>query len=263
MRPAMLGIMGMMGMNGSYNSFRNQVGFCKLQGFDTISRETSHGVDMFIDGRIHFGVGTRFQSTSDCGRCLHIQGVDNFAIFNHQLNGYEYGKQEKWRNTTNLIAMIFDQCLDPICEMGYLDFDIYSPLQPVRHGNPFHIDWEFIPCPILPEEKMEFLFCLSNTCAQENPRDRNLTQILHDAVSYYWTLFIRNNRLPVHHIYVPEYNVELQDNNGWVYNDVVFNFTGSFTIVVDHQHHVKIDLDDYTPSGAYHGGILISTTIQN
>jgi hypothetical protein len=62
---------------------------------------------------------------------------------------------------------------------------------------------------------------------------------------------------------VPEYNVELQDNNGWVYNDVVFNFTGSFTIVVDHQHHVKIDLDDYTPSGAYHGGILISTTIQN
>lgn len=34
------------------------------------------------------------------------------------------------------IAMVFDQCTDPICDQtGYLDFDVYNELQPVFNGT--------------------------------------------------------------------------------------------------------------------------------
>jgi hypothetical protein len=41
----------------SYNSFVGQIGFCRLQSFDTYSRSSSESVPMFLDGRISFGVG--------------------------------------------------------------------------------------------------------------------------------------------------------------------------------------------------------------
>jgi hypothetical protein len=37
--------------------------------------------------------------------------------------------------TVPFLAMVFDQCTDPICDQtGYLDFDVYNELQPVFNG---------------------------------------------------------------------------------------------------------------------------------
>ena len=246
-------------MEGSYNSFVDQTGFCKLQGFDTVSRSTSHSVPMFMDGRVSFGVGTRFRSISDCGRCLRIRRIDRFAIFSFELDSYEY---DGARNDSGIDAIIFDQCLDPVCTPGYLDFDIYSPLQPVRDGNPTHLEWEFVPCPILPGEFIELLFCFSNTCHEHDAVARTSATILAGADPFYWTVFVRNSRLPVRHLYLPEHNVALDDDNGWVYRRGAFHLTIPFSLTIDHRHNVTIDLLRHPSLDDYRGGILVPTTIQ-
>lgn len=245
---------------GSYNSFINQIGFCKLQGFNTVSRNTSNSIPMFLDGRLSFGVGTRFVSTSFCGRCLRIYNIDRFAVFNYELDAYEYGND---RNDSVIDAIVFDQCMDDVCTEGYLDFDIYSITQPVQNGNPTAIIWEYTPCPILPGEFIEILFCLSNTCHSEDEPSRNMYEILRGADPHYWTIFTRNSRLPIDHVYLPFFDLELKDNNGWVYDHVSFNLSDPFVMVLNHQYHVTIDLIRHSPSDAYHGGIIVPTNIQN
>ena len=47
---------------------------------------------------------------------------------------------DSWDYNRNIsvpfIAMVFDQCTDPICDQtGYLDFDVYNELQPVFNGT--------------------------------------------------------------------------------------------------------------------------------
>lgn len=253
-------VTGAFAFNGSYNSFVKQVGFCKLQGFDTISRTTSASIPMFLDGRLSFGVGTRFLSTSYCGRCLRIYGIDRFSVFNFELDVFQ---EVISRNESIIDAIIFDQCLDPICTQGYLDFDIYSITQPVRSGNPTGIIWDFIPCPVLPGEFIEILFCFSNTCHQKDETGRTIYQILQGANPYHWTAFIRNSREPIYHVYLPESNIELKDNNGWVYDNVLFNFTKPFDIVFNHVYRETIQVTTHEPNDAYRGGILVPTTIQN
>jgi hypothetical protein len=145
--------------NGSYNSMVNQIGFCRMQSFDTQSRSTSTSVPMFMDGRISFGVGLSDINMKEvsyfrCGECLQVLGMKPFYSWNKELT--------KWTESTEraqtadsssrflpFIVMVFDQCTDPICTRDYLDFDIYSALQPVSHGNPTNIEWISVPCPIL------------------------------------------------------------------------------------------------------------------
>ena len=63
--------------NATYNSFRQQIGYCKMQSFGTVSRSTSGSVPMFMDGRIRFGVGLsdfnmRASDAELCGMCLRV-----------------------------------------------------------------------------------------------------------------------------------------------------------------------------------------------
>lgn len=252
-------VTGALALEGSFNSFIRQVGFCKLQGFDTVSRTTSASVPMFFDGRLSFGVGTRFDSTSYCGRCLRISGIDRFAEFSFELDAFI----ESNARNGSIDAIIFDQCLDPVCAPGYLDFDIYSQTQPVSGGNPTGITWDFIPCPVLPGEFIEILFCFSNTCHEGDGTGRKNDEILGGANPYYWTAFIRNSRCPIHHVFLPEYGIELRDNNGWVYDNAYFNFSEPFDLQLNHVYPVTIDLPSHPTIDAYRGGILVPTNVQN
>ena len=145
-------------INGSYNSFMNQVGYCKLQGYDTVSRNTTGAPPMFMDGRVKFGVGlsdVEFQGrTSSCGRCLNITKIERFFAFNEDLTQWDYTMKME----TPFTAFVMDQCKDAVCVSKYLDFDIYNPRQPVAYGNPWNIEWEFIPCPV-EDDGMELLMC--------------------------------------------------------------------------------------------------------
>lgn len=59
------------------------------------------------------------QGAAACGMCIEVLAVDNMPSLNDQLTKWDYKKNI----TVPFIAMIFDQCTDPICEWnGYLDF---------------------------------------------------------------------------------------------------------------------------------------------
>jgi hypothetical protein len=59
------------------------------------------------------------QGAAACGMCIEVTRVDNMPALNDQLTEWNYKKNI----SVPFIAMIFDQCTDPICEWnGYLDF---------------------------------------------------------------------------------------------------------------------------------------------
>lgn len=65
--------------------------------------------------------------------CIEVTKVENMPELGDELTTWSSGSNI----TVPFIAMVFDQCTDPICdESGYLDFDVYSENQPVEKGNP-------------------------------------------------------------------------------------------------------------------------------
>jgi hypothetical protein len=219
---------------------------------------------MFMDGRISMGVGlsnVQFRdSVSSCGRCLIIHQSDNFASIDYELSSWNVSSEKT--NKTSHIAMVFDQCADPICTDGFLDFDIYSVDQPVRYDNPKNVLWEFVACPVLPHESIELLICLSTTCKAQDVTPDTIEHALYASSPYYWSLYIRNARLPIKTVYIPEYKYFLKDQNGWVF-DSFFDFYSPFTIQLDSLAPILINLSDYKPDMDYHGGLLIPTNVQN
>ena len=142
----------------SYNSFIGQVGFCRLQSFDTVSRSTSESIPMFMDSRISFGVGLsdenmKLSNSFLCGACLNVTYVDNFYQWNNEITEWKDIAQPN----QSFIAIVMDQCTDAVCKLNYLDFDIYSPTQPVMYGNPYNVQWHYTPCPIQNGETFEYI----------------------------------------------------------------------------------------------------------
>ena len=254
------------GAAASYNSLVHQVAFCKLQGFDTISRSTSAGPRMFMDGRIRFGVGlsnVQFNNTvSSCGRCIEIHSIHNLARMNDELTAW-YDDDDDW--TTSIIAQVFDQCKDPVCESGYLDFDIYSSLQPVHNGNPFNASWSFIPCPTTSEDTLGILVCLSDACLVDAPRDRTAIEVVADSSPYFWSLFVRNHRWPIDAVRLAdESQTALADENGWIYNGPAFDFTRPFVVEILSAgvwRSITVDLLRHEPSPDYRGGFLLEANL--
>jgi hypothetical protein len=271
--------------NGSYNSMVNQIGFCRMQSFDTQSRSSSGSVPMFMDGRISFGVGLSDMNMKEvsyfrCGECLQVLDMKPFYSWNNELT--EWTERTEWTENADssslflpFIIMVFDQCTDPICVRDYLDFDIYSALQPVSHGNPTNIEWISVPCPILEEETIEYLFCLSTSCHVEDPEDTNMTLRRRTAPSlivYYWSLTIRNTRIPILSV-IAQYQNDfffLKRQNAWVWDFGPFDLEEDIVLTMEDkegeyiQDTIKMSdyLDKNTTNG-YHGGILISSSVQN
>lgn len=265
-------------VDGSYNSFLQQVGFCKMQTYDTLSRTTSIGPTMFMDGRVKFGVGlsdVQFQgSASSCGKCINISHIDNFFTFNDELTNWNYDSPIE----TPFTVFVMDQCKDPICTSKFLDFDIYNLYQPVANGNPRSIEWEFIPCPVN-EDKIEILACLGpNSCNVHDLEERSYIKMINEAVdSGYWYCHIRNHRLPIVNVSVTfgstenETYMQLEDNNGWLWNHYddrkklkdTWNFFLTTADGVTKQFTWKWkEKMNMTTTYGYRGGIIIQTDIQ-
>lgn len=265
---------------GSYNSFVQQVGFCKQQGFDTVSRATSQGPFMFLNHHVLIGVGLSndffADSISSCGRCLEITGIQNFWTFDENLTNYSY--HSPWPANASFIAMVMDQCKDPICRDGFLDFDVYSHDQPTRFGNPQDIEWAFVDCPV-GNEPVELLLCLGpNSCQESDSEHRSVQQVLEEAAeAAYFTMYIRNARVPVvavDMILVDGARVPLEDNQSWQWSypeSAPFleqeTWTFRFTIMDGKTVEVIVDWSaflkqDHSTTSGYRGGVIYTTNTQ-
>jgi len=255
--------------NGTYNSFIQQIGYCKMQSFNTISRSSSNSVPMFLDGRIDIGVGLsdenmKLTDANLCGMCINITNVDNFYHWNFDLTEWNYSIL----NHHFLIGMIFDRCPDAICIKNFLDFDIYNPLQPVSHGNPTNIEWYSIPCPISNNEFIEYLICTDITCNQQNINFPSLNQLLQSSF-YFWTISFRNMRFPIKFvsIFYQNKNYILSKENSWTWNfDSYFLGSGINITFIDINNKLfndYIDLSKSYLSNHYHGALIYHSKLQN
>lgn len=106
------------------------------------------------------------QGAAACGMCIEVLAVDNMPALNDQLTKWDYKKNI----TVPFIAMIFDQCTDPICEWnGYLDF-----VSAILWSTALYVpQWHAHHQPLLsgvsirPHERLtlEFMLFVSNECA--------------------------------------------------------------------------------------------------
>lgn len=258
--------------DGSYNSFRNQIGYCKMQSYNTISRKTSNSVPMFMDGRIKFGVGISNMNVIEqnfnlCGACLNITNVDNFYTWNEQLNEYTY---KKWPNKQSFLVMVFDNCEDKICTKDFLDFDIYNEFQPVEKGNPKNIKWNFVPCPIKNNEFIEYLICTSKSCNVNDKSDISINELI-DVPVYFWSITFRNMRIPIKSasVYYINKNFQLHFENSWIWDYELYDLRKGINITfIDIENKVfneiiKIPENLNIKNNGYNGGILINSKYQN
>lgn len=254
---------------GSYNSFMRQVGFCKAQSFDTVSRNTSSAGSVFESGRVGFGVGLSHaqfnRSVVSCGRCIEVLTVDRFYAFNEQLTAWDYGKAVRG----NFTVVVMDECTDPICESGFLDFDIYNMRQPVARGNPTNLTWRYAPCPVSEEDKVGFLFCMGyKGCQVHDKEGRMVAEVFQEAVHDDWVrVHPRNFRIPITSLTIQ--GQALSDNQSWLWegpvgDDPVWllewqNADGTRqSWVLDWKMH----FDKITTPG-YRGGFIVPTDLQN
>lgn len=192
------------GANGSYNSFTHQTGFCKFQGFNSVSRSTTNGPRLLTSGDVFVGVGlshvqfgegvsNNWHSLPDgaaaCGMCLLVTHVENMPFIDNELNTWDYDKTV----TLPFYAMVIDQCNDEVCKNGYLDFDVYSESQPVKHGNPYNITWQAVDCPV-GNGTLEYLICPTNACNVGSADVDPWTSIFSP---YYFSITVRNSRIPI------------------------------------------------------------------
>lgn len=246
--------------NGSYNSFRRQVGFCKLQGFDTISRSTSRGPLVFTSGLVFIGVGMNRQefkhNISNCGRCVRILSAEGIPRLYDELDGWEDTQSQSFP----ILAFVMDECKDEVCGEGYLDFDIYHPQQPVARGNPKNLVWEYTDCPVPAAEPTEFLFCFNNTCKEHDMENRTTRQVLEEANPFYWTVFLRNLARPVARVRVDPHGLPLLNREGWTWDWGPFDFFAPFSLVLDDARVFHFDfsraLGEFS-AASYRGGLLV------
>lgn len=258
----------------SYNSLIQQIGFCRMQSFDTVSRSTSESVPMFLDGRILMGVGLSDvnMKSSDaflCGACLEVTHVENFYEWNSELTQWGLPIPQ---SPPPFLVMVMDQCTDPVCTRDYLDFDIYNPQQPVMNGNPYHVEWSLVPCPVYDDEPIEFLLCTAQTCHVDDPQEVTVGDIIPliptSTPLEYWSLTIRNTALPLKQVMVEYQGTDypLRLENAWVWDQGPFLFNVTIQIhitTVDQndrrvQHILEMPPPDAPTSSGYRGGIWLT-----
>lgn len=257
---------------GSYNSFLEQVGYCKAQSFETRSRNTSSSPSVFQSGKVLFGVGlshVQFQhSIVSCGKCIQVITIDRFYSFNNELTQWSY--QEP--NHGNFTVIVFDECTDPICESGFLDFDIYNDKQPVAYGNPIGLSWQFVPCPVEKDDYIEFLICLGyDACLENNREGQTMEELYSQAISDNWVaLYPRNFRISITSVRLQ--GQDLHDNQSWLWitsssvllQEMIWKI--EWTNQDKSQQSWLLDWTFYfdkITSYGYRGGYIFQTQLQN
>jgi hypothetical protein len=207
-------------VNATYNAMRQQTGFCKMQGYDTISRNTSHGPSLFTSGKILFGVGLSDNQFDGrlCGACIEILNATNLRQpIDASLTKFSNASISDFP----FLAMVFDQCTDPICTKdtsSFLDFDVYSKTPPVWMGNPSEVTWKAVPCPVEKHHFIEYLICTPHSC---NVRDKAYERHkrLQDLwTPYYFSFTIRNLRIPIAAVELNNQPLLYVDGFGWTFS---------------------------------------------
>ena len=246
----------------SYNSMRRQIGYCRMQSFETVSRTTTDSVSMFMDGRISFGVGLPLRDASSmeafpCGVCLNVTHVENFYTWNFNLTEW-FGP---WPTDQWFLVMVFDECRDTVCQQAhYLDFDVYSETQPVAHGNPYGIQWHVVPCPLRSGETLEYLFCTASTC-----HENDLSKMIPLAVEEYWSLTVRNFRIGIVQVSVLYHDVwrGLRRENAWVWDQGPFDLGRNLQLMLTNSEGMTITDTVRMGKGhrheSYHGAWVVSS----
>jgi len=260
---------------GTYNNMKNQTGYCKMTGFNTVSRNTSFGPPLFTSGRVQFGVGlSHFQFGSlnnpsvdnkpegslTCGMCINITSISNFPLFNNELTNYT-----NINTSTSHIVMVFDQCNDLICTSGFLDIDVYAD-NIFFKSNTYNISWSAIDCPIYEDEKIEYLLCTVDTCNAQDTKYLNSSNFGDLFSPYYFSITLRNMKRPINSVAI------LIDNNykelpyisgsGYTYNGYFQEEILQIEIVdilqyVSYDTFNMKDIKSMKPLDAYHGCILL------
>lgn len=211
--------------NATYNSFRDQVGFCKMQGYDTISRNTSSGPSLFTSEAVQFGIGLSNNQFDGrlCGMCLEIYQADNLRKpVTNELTNFSSQSVTKFP----FIAMVFDQCKDEICvkDESFIDFDVYSPTPPVWKDNPTNVHWRAVECPVYsnkdkikPLHFIEYLICTPKTCNAQNVFGEG--QTIRDIWNpNYFSFTLRNLRIPVTSVQLNDEPLDYVDAFGWTFS---------------------------------------------
>lgn len=263
-------------VNATYNSFRDQVGFCKMQGYDTVSRETSRGPSLFTSGAALFGVGLSGNQFDGrlCGMCISITESENLRQpTNHSLNAFTNGSV-----TSPFIAMIFDECTDPICTQNttsFLDFDVYSPTPPVWAGNPQNVKWKAVPCPvynkddgIIVQHFLEYLICTPVTCNAHNPEHQGDGTLRSVWNPYYFSITIRNSRIPIATVQLNDEPLNYVKGSGWTFSGT-YKYNTPFVLELQGFDGTRLlDILDFRAVMAlpqlpeYRGGVLYESAHQ-
>ena len=257
---------------GTYNRLTYQSGFCKMQGYDTTNRATSLGPSIYTSGKVLFGVGLSSyyfgnipneEGLLTCGMCLNITKIERMPEFSMDLTVFE---PEKEISTVPFLAMVFDQCNDPICQQeGFLDFDIYSE---IPSKNIKMMEWNAVACPVDEKDTIELLFCTKDTCNVQNVFSN---QVPFGSIinQYFVSIIPRNMRIPIQMI-------QVKNNEKWT--DLIYisaiGWTWPFLFDKDKNIHLRIEsylgnvLEVEIPiekikatpiSLAYRGGIIYDT----
>jgi hypothetical protein len=262
---------------GTYNDMKKQTGYCKMTGFKTVSRSTSSGPALFTSGRVEFGVGmsqyqfgglivpsVNFKTEGQlvCGMCINITKIDNFPILNNELTNYT-----KINSTSSHIAMVFDQCDDPICTSGFLDIDIY--VDDIFHqGFTQNIHWTAIDCPTFPNERREYLLCSDITCNANSIQYLNASTFKTLFNPRYIQIVVRNTIRPISSFYLMINNTYVPLNyisasgytwESWEapFNEKHFNFKlKDYLGNIYYESFLVNDILNLKPNTNYHGGVL-------
>jgi hypothetical protein len=203
---------------GTYNNMKYQTGFCKMQGFDTTSISTSCAPKMVLDRKVDFGVGLshyQFGSPSNpsiygltegtlvCGMCIQILNISNLPLFNSELTDYT-----PINVTSSHLAMIYDQCTDPICNNDFLDIDVYAD-NIFTKSNTYDIVWIAIDCPVDEFNELELLICTEDTCNEQDVKYKSVQTFNELFNPSYFAIIPRNMVRPIQEFYI-KYNNEYQ-----------------------------------------------------
>lgn len=259
-------------VNATYNSFRQQVGFCKMQGYDTISRESSFGPSLYTSSDVLFGIGMSDNQFDGrlCGMCVEISHSKNLRNpTNHSLIDFT---NDSFNHS--FIAMIFDQCTDPICvdSKGFIDFDVYSKTPPVWKGNPYDIRWKAVECPvyeknsITPKHLLEYLICTPTTCnVNDTNHGKNLASVWNP---YYFSFNVRNSRIPIVSVFLNDIPMVYVDGVGWTFSGSYKSGQSFVLKLIGYDGSILLDVFDYDfvmgqkTLRAYRGGVLLQSQHQ-
>jgi len=142
----------------------------------------------------------------------------------------------------------------------------------VEKGNPYDLEWRAIDCPVGDVHKFEYLFCAPGTCNAQDPEDSN-TKFGTKFNGNWWTLIMRNHRIPVIKVEVMTPSTKVFHEllfvagAGWVWQGATYDTTktDNFEIrllsadgqVVTEKVSHKLVLDAMASPG-YRGGVLVT-----